>query len=725
MIIAQQESNVQIGGTTNTSVEFRIKASAKAFAILSSNMYKNKIRAIVREVSSNARDGHRAVGKLDVPFDVHLPTQLEPSFYVRDYGIGLNQREIEEIYTVYFESTKAESNDDVGGLGLGAKSPFSYTKNFTVTSIKDGIKTIYSAFINDKGMPSILQLLSSESDEPTGVEVRVPVDSSDFYKFRNEAEYVYSVYDVKPNILGAQISIPVIQYHTENIIEGTHYVSNNHPSSGAVAVMGSVVYPLNAVPNADENFGVLADMLDEDLIITFGIGELDIAPSREELSYDDATINAIKNKLIKISQAITPKLKDKLDAEQNAWELYKVLKTYSTSSLYKGALMELIKSNNYPFTDNVTGQVLYNLELGLNSLESMNINANVYTGTYTKTSVRQMGISTRHDGAKYYKLPMTSKFEFITNEKNSRIASRLKKHLYANKDTCSVILTPIDAKKPMMLDRFAKLVYDAPIKSIDILPTIDKTPRATIGVGGILRASCVTSTMDYMYSSPKWESVSNIDEMLKDDCQVTYYVPIKARKIDCRFFGLPRTLYEYMDFYSNTGIKNLDNIQIFGVVEKHIKDIKDNSNWINFEDLVEQEIKDLPNNKELIVNVARGKAKNISQFVNDLSDSVDNNSPLKRWVSRIKLLVDGIQRKSTAHGLYNIINRFGNISGYEDYITKFTDNVKKTIEEVDKQTDMIYSTYPLLDHVSQRDSVVGHLVRYVKAIDLLNTTNSN
>ena len=50
--------------------EFRIRNSAKAFNILSSGLYANKIRAIVRELSCNAVDSHVAAGKQDTPFDI-------------------------------------------------------------------------------------------------------------------------------------------------------------------------------------------------------------------------------------------------------------------------------------------------------------------------------------------------------------------------------------------------------------------------------------------------------------------------------------------------------------------------------------------------------------------------------------------------------------------------------------------------------------------------------
>jgi hypothetical protein len=72
---------------------------------------------------------------------------------IRDFGTGLSHDRVTKIHHI-FESTKTESNEFIGALGLGS-NPFSYTDNFTVTAIQDGRKGIYSAFINDVGVPSI------------------------------------------------------------------------------------------------------------------------------------------------------------------------------------------------------------------------------------------------------------------------------------------------------------------------------------------------------------------------------------------------------------------------------------------------------------------------------------------------------------------------------------------------------------------------------------------
>ena len=52
----------QVISNSGKSQEFTIAASAKAFKILSSNLYQNKIRAIVRELSCNAFDAQKVNG---------------------------------------------------------------------------------------------------------------------------------------------------------------------------------------------------------------------------------------------------------------------------------------------------------------------------------------------------------------------------------------------------------------------------------------------------------------------------------------------------------------------------------------------------------------------------------------------------------------------------------------------------------------------------------------
>ena len=156
MIVRDEKLPVETAGMT-VARTFQIKPSRKAFEILSSGLYSDKVRAVIRELSTNAADAHVAAGKPDVQFEVHLPNHFEPYFAVKDYGTGLSEKAIYELYTTYFASDKTDSNEFTGALGLGSKSPFCYTDSFTVTSRHNGVLLVFNCHLNADGIPDEVQ----------------------------------------------------------------------------------------------------------------------------------------------------------------------------------------------------------------------------------------------------------------------------------------------------------------------------------------------------------------------------------------------------------------------------------------------------------------------------------------------------------------------------------------------------------------------------------------
>ena len=68
---------------------FGIGDLALIMDIIRNKMYSNPIRACCQEIMSNARDAHREVFKDNVPIEVKLPTNDDPSFHIRDFGLAL------------------------------------------------------------------------------------------------------------------------------------------------------------------------------------------------------------------------------------------------------------------------------------------------------------------------------------------------------------------------------------------------------------------------------------------------------------------------------------------------------------------------------------------------------------------------------------------------------------------------------------------------------------
>ena len=297
----------EIESTLTKSKKFTIKASPKAFKILSNNLYSNKIRAIIRELSCNAYDSHIAA-KNDEPFIVHLPDSIDSHFYIRDYGTGLCEEDILNLYTTYFDSNKTNSNEYVGALGLGSKSPFSYTDSFVVESYYNGIKNTYLVYIDEDDTPSISKLSEEKTNEKNGLSIKFSVKPNDVRNFKYEAKYVLSAFEKRPIVycdnnildLGRKIKFTEKGYFLGCLDE--YY-------SGTYAFMGNILYPI-MLDKLDLDYNIISFLQRQPIYINFNIGELDITPSREHLSYNKQTIEKLSKTIV---QKVEDIIKDKVD----------------------------------------------------------------------------------------------------------------------------------------------------------------------------------------------------------------------------------------------------------------------------------------------------------------------------------------------------------------------------------------------------------------------------
>ena len=182
-MIIKDNVDTAVSNMTGEANSFTIKQSAFMAELLSKKLYSNPTLAVIRELISNAIDASGC------DIDIQAPSFLESTFVVRDYGTGLSREDVMTLYTTYGESTKRDTNSVIGGFGVGSKSPFALTDTFTVTSRYKGERTDYVCY-KDKGFPRIREVCSAHTDEPDGLEVRVPVE--DTKRFNEELDrYVW------------------------------------------------------------------------------------------------------------------------------------------------------------------------------------------------------------------------------------------------------------------------------------------------------------------------------------------------------------------------------------------------------------------------------------------------------------------------------------------------------------------------------------------------------
>lgn len=318
-------------GNLGESNSFSIKAGGKAFKVIIDGMYSNKAESITREIWSNAYDAHRMSGRLDKPFKVTFPTSFDSSFRCRDYGPGMSHQFMMEGYSVAFNSTKEDTNEAVGFLGIGRLSPFSYTDTYSVTCWDGREVRYYSVYLLPDGTPDIALMGRELSTEPSGTEVSFAVEFGDRRAFKDAAMKVSLAFDVKPECTQSDFEgWPEIPVHIQGDgwVNYKHVRDYSHPlyDGPSYARMGCVLYPLNShlFEYGSTEYQLL---LNGRFIIDFDIGDLSVTASRESLSFgrNEPTKDSIIRKVSEICSEIEATYLTMIAIQPNLWQAKEAL----------------------------------------------------------------------------------------------------------------------------------------------------------------------------------------------------------------------------------------------------------------------------------------------------------------------------------------------------------------------------------------------------------------
>lgn len=328
-----QKKNIQSANTlTESKFGISTKDQSHILTILRDKLYSDKILAVIREYSTNAVDAHVEAGKPEEPIKVTLPTWKSPKLFIRDYGAGLTEEEVFEIYVQYGASTKRSSNSVIGQLGLGCKSAFAYTDAFVIVSYNGGKKTIYHAYIDESNMGKVVKMSEEPSSERTGVEIQIPVKNQDVHEFVSKAQTLYQYFDVLP-INNANITKKI-----KPIVSGSNWYIPESVGYGqsAVAIMGNIGYPINTdiLKRYPEWTQRMQSLCNAGVILKVNIGELSISASRENLEYTDQTVQNLLKALGQVLDEFGEEIQSDLDESESMWEAARKWHKYRQSFQY-------------------------------------------------------------------------------------------------------------------------------------------------------------------------------------------------------------------------------------------------------------------------------------------------------------------------------------------------------------------------------------------------------
>ncbi|XAO54297.1 rIIA lysis inhibitor [Yersinia phage vB_YenM_P778] len=325
MQILREEAEIIKSSNTMQTSAASIEMTPEMFTLLSSGIYTHKERAVVRELSCNCIDAHNMNGNEDVPFDVHLPSQLEPYFEVRDYGLGMSHDDVMSLYLSYGTSTKRDSNTQIGGFGIGSKSPFAIAQSFTVDSIFGGVQRKYSVYM-ENGIPQVTKLTEFPTDTKSGMIVRVAVSNDKITTFTREAGNIYAHFPVKPN-LNRDIDLLYSNLPVLTKVEGEYIAYGGRASGESMTVgivMGNIEYPTklkDLVGDISNLIPAVIERLVSHISLYVPIGSVQITASREALQLNDSTRALAAKSFKEIGERFIKDMQKQVDECQSYYDL--------------------------------------------------------------------------------------------------------------------------------------------------------------------------------------------------------------------------------------------------------------------------------------------------------------------------------------------------------------------------------------------------------------------
>ena len=321
---------LEVEGSGLEMHKMQVELTPVMYRILTNGLYQNKPRTVLQELVANAIDACKAVGS-DRVVEVLLPTELSDVMSVKDYGVGMDRETLISSALVFGNSTKSETEEDIGGFGIGLKSIVSITNSATITTTKNGITTAGFIMIDEEASKYGILYERNEGREDGTIVEFVPLPT-----------YVRALRDRSHSWLKGTVSYhPITINDTLIVTDGSDELSKwFHVPDTNITLEDVEVerYNVGRYANITANIGgflfqlnhsMLNDQFkikgaaEANIIIDIPVGKLVLPPSREYIE-DNEYNRQVLNELLTIE---SKKLLNKINKGKD----FKNLVTVATS----------------------------------------------------------------------------------------------------------------------------------------------------------------------------------------------------------------------------------------------------------------------------------------------------------------------------------------------------------------------------------------------------------
>lgn len=336
MIINADKGNIKVLGDIR---EFKTSIDPKNLefitTLLSSNLYSDPEQSFIREIVSNAWDSHVEAGTTDTPVIVRFKEGNNGwEVTIRDFGTGLSPERFQEVYCNIGSSTKRESNEFIGGFGIGKYSSLACTNTVYITSYYKGTAFLYVMVKSGNTITTNL-VMQKPTEEKNGVEVTIK-NISNIDPYKKALKYITFFPNVYVDGIDNKVNDAKLK-RFNNFAVASVFIDTK-------ILLGNVLYPCNTRLLSIASRDFLNNINYSGIVIKFNVGEISITPNRESIIYTSDTISKIEDRIKAAKNELDAMISNKFNKDyDNLYEYYKVI----SHSIYYNPLDDSYVSANW------------------------------------------------------------------------------------------------------------------------------------------------------------------------------------------------------------------------------------------------------------------------------------------------------------------------------------------------------------------------------------------